>query len=89
MGFNQNPFVPRAAAAVQKAETATDSSACEQAWLEAAHLWERAADREKNARRVIEYRKNAESARAASGQPVEQGTAATPAPAEIPLRELN
>ncbi len=88
MGFNQNPFVAKAEAAVQKAEAARDETARAQAWREAAHLWERAADREKNAKRVVEYQKNAEVARAASTE--EPGAAAeTPAPTEIPRRDLN
>ena len=88
MGFNQNPFVAKATAAVQKAEAARDSGARAQAWLEAAHLWERAADREKNAKRVTEYQKNAEVAREASEQPSAE-VAETPAPTEVPRRDLN
>jgi hypothetical protein len=83
MGFNQNPFVAKATAAAQKAEGARDASARTSAWLEAAHLWERAADREKNEKRAAEYRKNAESARDASEPPRE--AQAPPASA----RELN
>lgn len=88
MGFNQNPFVAKATTAEQKAEAARDSSARTSAWLEAAHLWERAAGREKNEKRAAEYLKKAESAREASEEPVET-VAPTPAPTEIPRRELN
>ena len=89
MGFNQNPFVAKATTAEQKAEAATDSSARSQAWLEAAHLWERAASREKNEKKAAEYLKKAEAAREALAEPAE-APAATPAPtAEIPRRNLN
>lgn len=83
MGFNQNPFVAKATAAAQKADVARDESARAAAWLEAAHLWERAADREKNEKRAAEYRVNAENARQASEPQREQEA---PAPA---ARELN
>lgn len=62
MGFNQNPHVAKAAAAELSAQNAADESARSGKWLEAAHLWERAADREKNEKRASEYRKNAERA---------------------------
>ncbi len=55
MGFNQNPHVAKATTAEQKAQAANDESARTQAWLEAAHQWERAASREKSEKRSAEY----------------------------------
>ncbi len=88
MGFNQNPFVAKATTAAQKAEAATDATARSQAWREAAHLWERAADREKNDKRAAEYRKNAETARDAADEPFE-AQAETPPAATVAPRDLN
>ena len=63
MGFNQNPHVAKAEAAALKAQTANDESARTLALHEAAHQWERAAQREKNPKRAAEYQRNAEAAR--------------------------
>ena len=64
MSFGRNPHVAKADAAELKAESATDDVAYEQAWREAAHQWERAAGREKDAKRSALYIETAESARA-------------------------
>lgn len=69
MSFGRNPHVAKADAAELKAESATDDVAYEQAWREAAHQWERAAGREKDAKRSALYLEKAESARAAAGEP--------------------
>ncbi|UJR82010.1 hypothetical protein [Sandaracinus amylolyticus] len=60
MSFGKNPHVAKAEAAVQKAEAARDGDARKRAYLEAAHLWERAAEREKPGKKRDEYLANAE-----------------------------
>lgn len=47
MSFGRNPHVAKAALAEQKAADAGDRRARVSAYREAAHLWERAAEREK------------------------------------------
>jgi hypothetical protein len=64
MSFGRNPHIPKAQAAEQKARDAGDDSSRERAWREAAHLWERAAEREMDGKRRSEYARNAERARA-------------------------
>jgi hypothetical protein len=64
MSFGKNPHVARAEAAEQKAEAARDESAREQAWLEAGRQWDRAAEREKDAKRRELYVERAATARA-------------------------
>ena len=59
----------KAEAAEQKALTARDATAAEHAWREAGRLWERAADRETDARRRDTYTANAERARKAADEP--------------------
>lgn len=63
MGFGRNPYVPKAQAAEQKAQDATDEPSRVRAHLEAAHEWERAAEREPLGKRRIEYEGNAARAR--------------------------
>jgi hypothetical protein len=69
MSFGRNPHVAKAEAAEQKAEAAKDGTAYEHAWREAGRLWERAADRETDAKRRQQYVANAERARASADQP--------------------
>jgi hypothetical protein len=64
MSFGRNPHVAKAEGAEQKAQSAKDTTASEQAWREAGRLWERAADRETDAKRRQLYTTNAERARA-------------------------
>jgi hypothetical protein len=64
MSFGKNPHVARAEAAEQKAEAARDDAAREQAWLEAGRQWDRAAEREKDAKRRELYVERAATARA-------------------------
>ncbi len=85
MGFNQNPHVAKATAAELSAQNATDEATRSGKWLEAAHLWERAADREKNEKRASEYRVHAERAHNEAEPRVE---AATP-PKSVPRESLN
>jgi hypothetical protein len=87
MSFGRNMHVAKAEAAEQKALTAKDATAYEHAWREAGRLWERAADRETDAKRKQQYAANAERARATADQPQVAGEpddAADPA-AELPV----
>jgi hypothetical protein len=69
MSFGRNPHVAKAEAAEQKALAARDATAAEHAWREAGRLWERAADRETDAKRRVTYTANAERARKAADEP--------------------
>jgi hypothetical protein len=74
MSFGRNPHVAKAEGAEQKALNAKDAAASEQAWREAGRLWERAADREPDAKRRVTYTANARRARAhADGDVAEPG----------------
>ena len=64
MAFGRNPHVPKAQAAEQKARDAPDDDARARALREAAHQWERAAEREKPGRRREEYEQSAARFRA-------------------------
>ena len=79
MSFGKNPHVVKATAAEQKARTASDVSARVSAWREAAHQWDRAAEREKVDKRVAEYTRNAAAARE------EADLAVAPAEPEAPI----
>jgi hypothetical protein len=73
MSFGKNPHVAKAEAAEQKAQDAQDDIAREQAWLEAARRWDRAAERETDAKRRKLYGDKAEQARARATQAPEAG----------------
>ena len=73
MGFGRNPHVAKAEAAELKATSAKDATALEHAWREAGRLWERAADREADAKRKQQYTANAERARATADDPERAG----------------
>ena len=83
MGFGRNPHVAKAEAAQDKAQAAKDVASEARAYLEAAHLWDRAAAREKEGKRRTEYEANAVAAR-------ERASAATqkvaPSPAAVAAR---
>lgn len=64
MAFGKNPHVPRAEAAELKAADAPDPMARERALREAAHQWDRAAEREKPGRMREAYVANAARNRA-------------------------
>ena len=64
MAFGRNPHVPKAQAAAQKARDAADDDTRVRALREAAHQWERAAEREKPGSRRQEYEQSAERLRA-------------------------
>jgi hypothetical protein len=69
MGFGRNPHVAKAEAAEQKAQTAKDAASYERAWRDAGRLWERAAERETDAKRKTDYHAKAERARATADEP--------------------
>jgi hypothetical protein len=73
MAFGRNPHVPKAQAAEQKARDATDHDACVRALRDAAHQWDRAAEREQPGKRREEYARSAARARTlAEGGAVEE-----------------
>jgi|GEM_PF-1003165 len=82
MSFGRNPHVAKAEAAELKAQNAKDSSAHERIWREAGHMWERAAEREQDAKRRTLYNANAERARATADEPA-------PEPAPEPADEAS
>jgi hypothetical protein len=59
MAFGRNPHVPRAQAAEQKANDAPDDASRARALREAAHQWDRAAEREPPGKRRLEYERSA------------------------------
>jgi hypothetical protein len=59
MAFGKNPHVPRAEAAELKATDAPDPLSRERALRDAAHQWDRAAEREKPGRTREAYLANA------------------------------
>lgn len=63
MGFGQNPFIGKAEAAEEKALAATNVASEMRLYLEAAHLWERAAAKEKPGKRRTEFEAKAEAIR--------------------------
>lgn len=88
MSFGRNPHVPKAQAAEQKAADAPDDAARARAQREAAHQWERAAEREAPGKRRSEYEQNAQRNRdLADGPPDRLG--GDPAPRPIDPRLLN
>lgn len=66
MSFGRNPHVSKAEAAELKAEGARDDAARTLAWREAARLWDRAAERETDAKRRAQYAARADAARASA-----------------------
>ena len=64
MGFGRNPHVLKAQAAEQKAQEAPDETARARAYREAAHEWDRAAEREKPGKQRAEYEAHATRTRA-------------------------
>lgn len=73
MSFGRNPHVAKAEAAELKATDATDDASRKRALYEAAHAWDRAAEREKPGKYRDNYVANAERNRAeAEGETVEE-----------------
>jgi len=85
MSFGKNPHVAKAELAERKAVEARDELAREQAWLEAARRWDRAAERETEAKRKQAYFDNGERARQ---QATQRPEAPEPAPAPAVDRKL-
>jgi hypothetical protein len=59
MGFGRNPHVAKAKAAEQKADDARDEAARITAYRDAAHQWDRAAERERPGKQREEYEREA------------------------------
>jgi hypothetical protein len=79
MSFGRNPHVAKAEAAEQKANDARDDDTRRRAYHEAAHLWDRAAEREKPGKKRDEYQRNAENNRAlANGEHEDDESQAPP-----------
>jgi hypothetical protein len=77
VGFGRNPYIAKAQAAEQKAVDAPDDAARTRAYREAAHEWDRAADRERPGKQRDELQRNATRNRAlADGEaPDDEGDA--------------
>lgn len=85
MSFGKNPYVPKAEAAELKAADASDDIARERAHRDAAHQWDRAAEREKPGKRRDEYLANAERNRAlADGEAPDEDAPPPPPPPAAP-----
>jgi hypothetical protein len=70
MSFGRNPHVAKAQAAEQKAVDAPDESSRTRAYRDAAHAWERAAEKERPGKQRDEYVENAQRNRSiADGDP--------------------
>jgi hypothetical protein len=59
MSFGRNPYLPKAQAAEQKAVDASDAPTRARAYRDAAHQWDRAAEREPPGKKRTEYEQNA------------------------------
>ena len=69
MSFGKNPHVAKAEAEELKARSAQDQAGTERAWREAARQWDRAAERETDAKRRQQYTGRAETARQTADAP--------------------
>jgi hypothetical protein len=78
MGFGRNPYVPKAQAAEQRAADATDEATRTRAYRDAAHQWDRAAERESPGKYRAEYERNA-----ARNRDLADGAAASDAVAPV------
>lgn len=91
MSFGRNPYVAKAEAAELKATNAADDDTRARAHREAAHEWDRAADREKPGKKRDEYARNAMRNRSLAdgeGDP-DAPDAAPPPPAPVERKRLN
>lgn len=84
MSFGKNPHVAKAEAAELKAENATDAATRARAYRDAAHQWDRAADREKPGKFKAQYAENATRDRELADQPEALHETAPEAEAQIP-----
>jgi hypothetical protein len=85
MSFGKNPHVAKAELAEQKARDARDEMAREQAWLEAARRWERAAERETDAKRRQQYTDKSDQAREQATQRADTQAALAEAKSKVLL----
>lgn len=70
MAFGKNPHIAKAQIAEQKALEARDADSRERLWRESAHLWERAASKELDSKKKVQFEQNAEQARIKADEPV-------------------
>lgn len=91
MSFGRNPHVSKAEIAEQKALDAVDDIARVQAQRDAAHQWDRAAEREKPGKMRSLYEANAErNRRLADGDgEIAKPSRVAEADAELDLAQLN
>lgn len=83
MSFGKNPHVARAQATEQKASDAADPSTRVRALRDAAHQWERAAEREMPGKRRDEYTQHAARNRAlADGDAAPEGSPSAALPTD-------
>jgi hypothetical protein len=68
MSFGRNPHVAKAEAEELKAQSAKDPRSSELAWREAARQWDRAAERENDDKRRLQYEERAAAARATADE---------------------
>ncbi len=68
MGFGKNPYVAKAQTAEQKAEESADENSRARLYREAAHEWDRAAEREKPGKARTEYEAHAVRTRELAGE---------------------
>jgi hypothetical protein len=71
MGFGRNPYVPKAEMAEQKAVEASDEPTRARHYHQAAHEWERAAQREKPGKARSEYEAHATRTRELAENPAD------------------
>jgi hypothetical protein len=81
MSFGRNPYVSKAEAAEQKAADAPDDIARIRALRDAAHQWDRAAEREKPGKNRTAYEGNAVRNREQADAEAEASSKASKAPA--------
>lgn len=88
MSFGRNPYVSKAEAAEQKAADAADHIARIRALRDAAHQWDRAAEREKPGKNRTAYEANAVRIREQADAEAEAASVASKAPAAERLAAL-
>ncbi|MBK8258730.1 MAG: hypothetical protein IPK82_39500 [Polyangiaceae bacterium] len=89
MSFGRNPYVSKAQAAEQKALDAQDDDTRTRAYRDAAHQWDRAAEREKPGKYRAEYERNAiRNRELADGESRTSEPAGNTAPAKAPFGAL-
>lgn len=79
MGFGRNPYAAKAETAELKATEARDEDTRRRCYLDAAHQWDRAAEREKPGKYRTQYEENAQRNRDSV-----EGVASTSDAASVP-----